>query len=189
MLLVIRLRVRLLAQILLVAHACALIHRPPLLVLPNLDLCSRLNVAVFAQALELLQTLLVRLHWYDGERICALLDAIHHLLGGYKANYMVVQNLPCALAVRVRHLVFHDLLNILASILEDEVRAARVVVQEGCDVVDLRANSHVAGLSGVVRGHLSRGKGWEGSAWHCRVQGGAAGGTSCGMMRIDQATD
>jgi hypothetical protein len=47
-------------------------------------------------------------------------------------------------------LILHDLLYVLSAIFEYKVCAAWVVVEERCDVVNLGAYCHVAGLGSVV---------------------------------------
>lgn len=142
--LVVGLDVGFLAQIVLAAHARAGVDGSAVLIFGDLNLFSRLDVSVLSEALQLFQTLLRRLHGDDGERILAVLDAIHDLVGRDKADQVVVQNFPRALAVRMRYFVLHDLLDILAGPLKDQVCAAGVVVEEGSDVIDFGADGDIA---------------------------------------------
>jgi hypothetical protein len=50
----------------------------------------------------------------------------------------------------VRDLVLHDVLDVLAAILQDQVASARVVVDKGGDVVHLCTNRDIAALLRVV---------------------------------------
>jgi len=53
--------------------------------------------------------------------------------------------------MRVRHLVSHDLGHIFAAVVEDQIAAAWVVVEEAGHVVDLGADGDIAGLLAVPR--------------------------------------
>lgn len=66
----------------------------------------------------------------------------------------------------MRYLVLHDLLDIFSAILRDKLTAARVVVEEARDIVDLCANRHVAGIASVLGCDICLGQSWKCAARH-----------------------
>lgn len=76
-------------------------------------------------------------------------------------NFEVLKHLECRRRVLVPKFVGHDILEVAASVLEEESLTSRVVVEEGGDVVDIVLTGNPASLtrgpcSGVSTGDASR---------------------------------
>ncbi len=83
-----------------------------------------------------------------------------------ETDQRVVEDLIGSLAVGVGVLVLEDIGDILASVVEDELCAAGVGIEEIGHVVDVGTYSDVAGLSSLVRLDLGDREGREVSARH-----------------------
>jgi hypothetical protein len=106
--------------------------------------------AIHGHALEVSFACLGRQQRKDLSRTRALCRSIHDSFCGHEADEAVLQDLVRRIGVEVRHLILQDLLHVLAAVLEDELAAARVTVQEVGDIVDLGADCDIARFLVVV---------------------------------------
>lgn len=97
----------------------------------------------------------------------AIGDGLHDRLSGNKADEVVVQNLPGRFRVEMGSRVVHDVLDILAAIINNQVAAAGMILEERSNVVDLCADSDITGLGGVMRGDVGLRNGGQCSTRHC----------------------
>jgi hypothetical protein len=107
------------------------------------------------------------------------------LLRNNESNKRLVEDLVRGLRVGVGGRVLQDLLDVLASVLEQEVSAAGMVVGEVCHVIDLGLDCDIARFGRVVRLDLGASKCRQGPTGH-RGGGGSGSGYSLrrGRMRI-----
>lgn len=100
------------------------------------------------------------------------------LLGDNESNKRLVEDIVRGLRVGVGGRVLQDLLDVLASVLEQEVGTAGMVVGEVCHVVDLGLDCDIARFGRVVRLDLGASKCRQGPTGH-RGGGDGGGGSGC----------
>lgn len=76
--------------------------------------------------------------------------SVRRLLVNDESNEAIIQNIIGSLGMSMRGRVLQNVLDVFAAVLENEVAATRVVIDEIGNIVNLCADGNVAGLAGAV---------------------------------------